>query len=157
MSPAMTPAQIGEVVALAAAGDKFMSAERMTGERVQLWMYAILSEASEMTLADAKETIAFYYARVGQSLQVDELIRLWEERAGKAQLAVEAARDVRVARRLGFVPKDWHEKRALPVEALSKLAEYRAAQKAERDRVESGYMLGTPNVPGVELEVGRTI
>lgn len=155
MSPAMTPTEIGEVVALAAAGDKFMSAERMTGERVQLWMYAILSEASEMTLVEAKETIAFYYARVGQSLQVDELIRLWEERAGKAQLAVEAARDVRVARLLGFVPKDWHEKRALPVEAAQKLAKFRADEKAERDRVESGYMLGTTNVSTLALDVGK--
>ncbi|QIK63811.1 hypothetical protein G7068_11895 [Leucobacter viscericola] len=153
----MTPQEIGEVVALAAAGDQYMSSERMTGERVALWVYAIQSEAPEMTLAEARDTIAHYYARVGKSLQVDELISLWEQRSGKAQRAVEIARDVRVARSLGFVSRDWHEKRALPREALAKLAEYREAQKLEREQVESSYMLGTTNASPLALDVGRQV
>ena len=74
MSPAMNAEQIGEVVALAAAGDQYMTADRMTAERMQLWMYAILTEAPEMTLEQAKQSIGHFYARVGKSMQIGDLI-----------------------------------------------------------------------------------
>lgn len=128
----MTPQQIGDVVALAAAGDPFMTADKMTHERTQIWMYAILTEAPEMTLAEAERAVGYYYARVGKSMQIGDLISVWEDMAGKAQSRVLLARDVRIARRFQLVPADWDEKRQLPADVVSRLEQWRADEAAKR-------------------------
>lgn len=135
-APAMTREQIGDVVALAIAGDRYMTADKMTEELVQLWMYAILTEAPEMTFDQARKTIGHYYARIGRSMQVGDLIETWEKLAGKAQALHLRARDVRIARSMGLVPPDWHEKRQLPAHILAKIEQWRANGRAERAAIE---------------------
>lgn len=152
--PAMTAAQIGEVVALAAAGDQYMTADRMTGERVQLWMYAILTEAPEMTFEQARQSIGHYYARVGNSMQIGDLIETWEKLAGKAQSAHLLARDVRMARRMGLVSRDWHEARQLPADVVLKLDEWRAKESAERVELDK-KIAAAEDGKRLQLEVRR--
>ncbi|RZT66770.1 hypothetical protein [Leucobacter luti] len=154
--PAMTAAQIGEVVALAAAGDQYMTAERMTSERVQLWMYAILTEAPEMTFDQAQCSIGHYYARVGRSMQIGDLISTWEQLAGKAQAPVELARDVRMARRFGLVPRDWHESKQLPSEVVARLDAWRADQSAEREQL-NREIAAAEDGKRLRLDVGRRV
>ena len=137
MSAVMTVQQIGDVVALAAAGDQYMTAERMTGERVQLWMYAILTEAPEMTFEQARQAIGHYYARVGNSMQIVDLIETWEKLAGKAQEPHLLARDVRIARRMGLVSRDWHEKKPLPADVVERIEKWRADDAAERAELDA--------------------
>lgn len=153
---AMTPQQIGEVVALAAAGDQYMTAERMTSERVQLWMYAILTEAPEMTFEQAKHTIGHFYARLGKSMQIADLISTWEVLAGKSQSRVELARDVRVARRLGLVPGGWPESKPLPAEAVAGLAGWRAEEASRREQLDK-EIAAAENGRRLQLEVGRRV
>ena len=153
---AMTPEQIGDVVALAAAGDQYMTAERMTSERVQLWMYAILTEAPEMTFEQAKHTIGHFYARLGKSMQIADLISTWELLAGKSQSRVELARDVRIARRFGLVPRDWPESRQLPAEAVAGLAAWRAEQAAQREQLDK-EIAAAGNGQQLRLDVGRQV
>lgn len=154
--PAMTVQQIGEVVALAAAGDQYMTADRMTGERVQLWMYAILTEAPEMTFEQAQQAIGHYYARVGNSMQIGDLIETWEKLAGKAQAAHLLARDVRIARSMGLVPRDWDERKQLPADVVARIEAWRteqAAERAELNREIDSAVTGKP----LRLDVGRRV
>lgn len=154
--PAMTAQQIGEVVALAAAGDKFMNAERMTGERVQLWMYAILTEAPEMTFDQARQAVGHYYARIGVSMQINDLIETWESLIGKAQAAHLLARDVRIARSMGLVPRDWDERKQLPADVVERIEAWRteqAAERAELNREIDSAVSGKP----LRLDVGRRV
>lgn len=155
MTAVMTIEQIGEVVALAAAGDRYMTADRMTGERVQLWMYAILTEAPEMTFGEAQQAVGHYYARVGDSMQIGDLIKAWEELAGKAQSAHLLARDVRVARSLGLVARDWHERDQLPADVVARLSEWRAAQAAEREELGRQIEAAEANRQPLQLDMGR--
>jgi len=153
---AMTPQQIGEVVALAAAGDQYMTADRMTSERVQLWMYAILTEAPEMTFEQAKHTIGHFYARVGKSMQIADLISTWEVLAGKSQSRVDLARDVRMARRFGLVPRDWPETKQLPAEAVAGLAAWRAEQASAREELDKAIATAESGKQ-LRLEVGKRV
>ncbi len=153
---AMSPKQIGDVVALAAAGDQYMTAERMTSERVQLWMYAILTEAPEMTFEQAKHTIGHFYARVGKSMQIADLISTWESLAGKSQSRVELARDVRIARRFGLVGRDWPETKQLPAEAVAGLASWRAEQASQRQQLDK-EIAAAEEGKQLRLDVGRRL
>lgn len=156
MSAVMTVQQIGDVVALAAAGDQYMTAERMTGERVQLWMYAILTEAPEMTFPQAQEAVGHFYARVGNSMQIGDLIETWEKLAGKSQAPHLLARDVRMARRMGLVPRDWHEAKQLPAGVVVKLDEWRAKESAERAELEE-RVAAAEDGKRLRLDVGRRL
>lgn len=153
---AMTPHQIGEVVALAAAGDQYMNAERMTSERVQLWMYAILTEAPEMTFEQAKQTIGHFYARLGKSMQIADLISTWEVLAGKSQSRVDLARDVRIARRFSLVSRDWPETRQLPAEAVARIAAWRAEQASQREQLDK-EIAAAEDGKQLRLDVGRRV
>ena len=156
MSPAMNAEQIGEVVALAAAGDQYMTADRMTAERMQLWMYAILTEAPEMTLEQAKQSIGHFYARVGKSMQIGDLIETWEKLAGKSQAPHLLARDVRMARSMRLVPRDWDEKKQLPIEVVAKLDQWRADTAAERAALDKQLEAGD-DVKPLAIDAGRRV
>lgn len=132
MTPGMTQKEMSEVIGLATENDRFMTADKQTHGRVQTWMYGILTEAPEMTKPEAEAAIGYYYARVGGSMDLKDLIDVWEEQKGKTQSRVLLARDVRIARRFGLVPADWDEKRQLPAEVVTKLEQWRADAAQER-------------------------
>lgn len=154
--PAMTAKEITKVVALAADGDKFMTADKMTEGRIQLWMYAILTEAPEMTLEQAQQAIGHYYARLGDSMQIGDLIQTWETLAGKAQAPHLLARDVRVARSIGLVDRDWDEKKRLPLEVVDKLTQWRKKQAEERAQLEQEITAATDGKQ-LRLSVGKAV
>lgn len=154
--PGMDAEQMGRIIALAASNNDFMTVDKMTPERVQIWMFGILTEAPEMTFEEAQGAIGYYYARVGNSMKLKDLIETWEMLAGKAQAPSVLAHDVRVARGMGLVSRDWHEKKQLPADVVAKLAEWRAerdAATAELERKIDAAVAGER----LQLDVGRRI
>ena len=155
-APAMTAEQMGRIIALAASNNDYMTVEKMSPERIQIWMFGILTEAPEMTYEEAQRAIGHYYARVGDSMKLKDLIECWEAQAGKAQSAAELARDVRLARRFGLVDRDWHEKKQLPAEVVGKLDTWRAEQAAEREQI-NREIADAEDGKRLALDVGRRV
>jgi len=155
-SPAMTAEQMGRIIALAASNNDYMTVDKMSPERIQIWMFGILTEAPEMTFEQAQHAIGHYYARIGDSMKLRDLIETWEQLAGKAQAPHLLARDVRMARSMRLVPRDWDEKKQLPADVVGKLERWRAKEAGERAEVERSIMAAEED-KRLNLEVGRRV
>ncbi|MEV8339236.1 hypothetical protein [Leucobacter sp. NPDC077196] len=115
------------------------------------WKLMIDRHFPDASLVEAQEVVLDWFGTANPYFEVRHLIDGLKR--ARRRFSREIENDVRAAKARGLIGRDWPARKVLPVEVEQRLSGARA-----RDReVAAQYAIEGPNVPGVELEVGRTV
>lgn len=115
------------------------------------WKLMIDRHFPDASLMEAQEVVLDWFGTANPYFEVRHLIDGLRRKHRRFARQVET--DVRSAKARGIVPANWPARDPLPWHVVEALEAARA-----RDReVAAQYAIEGPNVPGVELEVGRTV
>ena len=145
----MQLAEVGQLLSIVKSFDN-----RKLDEATALsWKLMLDREVPEARLQDAQEVVLDWFANENPYFEVRHLLTGLRKRMRYARFNIET--DVRSARARGLVAKDWPESKVLPWEVRDRLAELRAAERAEL--LELGGFDVEPAVSPLALDVGRRV